>query len=128
MKIELSYKELIGLVKKFKDVSFSVIFVDRDRIEINYFVRMELIVKKIDKYTIALGYELNGVLGFLAKGFQFLMKDKFSNLMVELDTGKKELIVHLDKIEELKKILGIYKISSIYFDNTKINLELELNA
>ncbi len=127
MKIELSYQELVGLIKKFKDTTLSLQFVDRDRIEINYYMRMELIVKKIDKYSITLGYELMGVLGFLAKGFQFLMKDRFSNLMVELDTGKKELIVHLDKIEELKKFLEIYRISSIYFDNSKINLELELN-
>ena len=123
----MQYQELLGLVKKFKDVSFSVSFVDRDTIEINYYTRLELIVKKIEKHTIVLGYELTGILGFLAKGFQFLMKDKFSNLIVELDTGRKEFIVHLDKIDEMKKFLEIYSIASIYFDNSKINLELALN-
>ncbi len=128
MKIDMPYTELIGLVKKFKDNSLTIKYIDRDRLEVDYFVKMELIVKKIDKYAITFGYELKGMLGFLAKGFQFLMKDKFSNLIVELDTGKKELVVHLDKIDSLTKFLEIYRVFSIHFDETKINLELALNA
>lgn len=128
MKIGMSYSEALQLIKKFKNSNASVKFINRHTVEIDYYLKLELSITRIESYTIVFGYKLLGVLGFLAKGLQFLVQDKFNNLIVQLDTANSEIIINLNQIDGLKKVMEIYRLSSIHFDETCINLELELNA
>lgn len=131
MKLQIAYKELENFVQeKFKQqiglayANAHTISVTKKMWMMDFIVNVS--VDQIAGNDIMLRYQANMGLEMIIKGALMWSKEKIAGFVEEQEDNK--LLIHLDKIEQLKKALERIEIQSIGFDEENINATLKVKA
>ena len=131
MKLQIAYKELENFIQeKFKQqiglayANAHTISVTKKMWMMDFIVNVS--VDQIAGNDIMLRYQANMGLEMIIKGALMWSKEKIAGFVEEQEDNK--LLIHLDKIEQLKKALERIEIQSIGFDEENINATLKVKA
>jgi hypothetical protein len=132
MRLQIPYNELEQYVSKnFQQKQVSMIglaYVDESTIKVSAVVKMiiskevdvNVSVKEVDGSDVTLTYQAGMAIELMAKGVLKWYEDVVKDMLEEQDNNT--LLVHLDKIDQLKPVLEKVEIQSINFDPDYINL------
>ena len=135
MKIQLTYDEILGYVEEKFHVKPTVEAVDRKTLRIMYqknrfmpTISVNVHVDSVSKDLIRLSYDCSSIVNGLLSGVVWRIEDKIPSHQVEVNTGDKQVLVHLDAFEELEKVLALVEPTDITFGNEGAELKLLLRC
>ena len=133
MNVQLSYNEILGYVKNRFKVEPTVSAVDSKTLRVMYkmnrfvpTVSIDLHIDEVSKDTVALSYSCSNIVHGLINGVVGFVQDRIPREQIEISTDNKTVLVHLDKVEQLKKVFDVVVPTDINFGDsaTEINLAL----
>ena len=133
MNIQIPYNELSAFVRDRFNQDIVMSFVDDKTISIGKeikvamlrkLVAVNLTVKQVAGNDVTLVYNGGMGLDLLVKAALKYFKEKVGGLVEELDGNT--LVVHLQKIEQLKDALKTVAIGGLSFDTTNANVKLQM--
>lgn len=133
MKIQLTYDEILGYVKNRFKVEPTVSAVDSKTLCVKYkmghfvpTVSIDLHIDEVSKDTVALSYSCSNIVHGLINGVVGFVQDRIPREQIELSTDNKKVLVHLDKVEQLKKVFDVVVPTDITFYSDSIVLNMDL--
>ncbi len=120
----MSIPEIEEFIKSYFKISVGISYVEHNKIDINYVTILRLVIKRVDSYSILLGYELNWAANLLAKGTKFMVSSKMDDKVLSWNTDSKTLSVNLLYVDVMKDFLAIYHIKTFEVIDNEIVLEL----
>lgn len=124
MRVSMSIPEIEEFIKSYFKISVGISYVEHNKIDINYVTTFRLVIKRVDSYSILLGYELNWAANLLAKGTKFMVSSKMDDKVLSWNTDSKTLSVNLLYVDVMKDFLAIYHIKTFEVIDNEIVLEL----
>ena len=133
MNIQIPYNELSGFVRDRFNQNLVMNFVDEKTISIGKEIRVAMLsklvsvnltVKKVSGNDVTLVYNGGMGLDLLVKAALKYFKEKMGGLVEELDGNT--LVVHLQKIEQLKDALKTVALGGLSFDKTNANVQVQM--
>ena len=135
MNIQVSYNEILDYVEEKFHVSPTVEAVDRKTLRIMYqknrfmpTISVNVHVDSVSKDLIRLSYDCSSIVNGLLSGVVWRIEDKIPSHQVEVNTGDKQVLVHLDAFEELDKVFALVEPTDITFGNEGAELKLLLRC
>lgn len=126
MKIHLSFTDIEEYVKVCYNINVKINFIEKNKIFINYFFNIDIMVKEVRDYSILLGYDLNWAANMLAKSAKFMTNDSLDENILQWDTTKKEIKLNLMKISALDDFLSVFRITEFSFEDNLLIIELSI--
>lgn len=133
MNIQIPYNELSGFVRDRFNQNLVMNFVDEKTISIGKEIRVAMLsklvsvnltVKQVSGNDVTLVYNGGMGLDLLVKAALKYFKEKMGGLVEELDGNT--LVVHLQKIEQLKDALKTVELGGLSFDKTNANVQVQM--
>ncbi|MBR2773046.1 MAG: hypothetical protein IKD78_13750 [Bacteroidales bacterium] len=133
MNIQIPYNELSGFVRDRFNQNLVMNFVDEKTISIGKEIRVAMLsklvsvnltVKQVSGNDVTLVYNGGMGLDLLVKATLKYFKEKMGGLVEELDGNT--LVVHLQKIEQLKDALKTVALGGLSFDKTNANVQVQM--
>ena len=136
MRLQIPYNELEQYISKnFQQKQVSQIgltYVDENTIKVNAVVKMliskavdvNISIKEVAGSDVTLTYQAGMAIELMAKGALKWFKDSIEDILEEQDNNT--LLVHLEKIDQLKLVLEKVELQSISFEPDYINLGFSL--
>lgn len=133
MNIQIPYNELSGFVRDHFNQNLVMNFVDEKTISIGKEIRVAMLsklvsvnltVKQVSGNDVTLVYNGGMGLDLLVKAALKYFKEKMGGLVEELDGNT--LVVHLQKIEQLKDALKTVALGGLSFDKTNANVQVQM--
>ena len=133
MNIQIPYNELSGFVRDRFNQNLVMNFVDEKTISIGKEIRVAMLsklvsvnltVKQVSGNDVTLVYNGGMGLDLLVKAALKYFKEKMGGLVEELDGNT--LVVHLQKIEQLKDALKTVALGGLSFDKTNANVQVKM--
>lgn len=133
MNIQIPYNELSGFVRDRFNQNLVMNFVDEKTISISKEIRVAMLsklvsvnltVKQVSGNDVTLVYNGGMGLDLLVKAALKYFKEKMGGLVEELDGNT--LVVHLQKIEQLKDALKTVALGGLSFDKTNANVQVQM--
>ena len=133
MNIQIPYNELSGFVRDRFNQNLVMNFVDEKTISIGQEIRVAMLsklvsvnltVKQVSGNDVTLVYNGGMGLDLLVKAALKYFKEKMGGLVEELDGNT--LVVHLQKIEQLKDALKTVALGGLSFDKTNANVQVQM--
>ena len=133
MNIQIPYNELSGFVRDRFNQNLVMNFVDEKTISIGKEIRVAMLsklvsvnltVKQVSGNDVTLVYNGGMGLDLLVKAALKYFKEKMGGLVEELDGTT--LVVHLQKIEQLKDALKTVALGGLSFDKTNANVQVQM--
>lgn len=133
MNIQIPYNELSGFVRDRFNQNLVMNFVDEKTISIGKEIRVAMLsklvsvnltVKQVSGNDVTLVYNGGIGLDLLVKAALKYFKEKMGGLVEELDGNT--LVVHLQKIEQLKDALKTVALGGLSFDKTNANVQVQM--
>lgn len=133
MNVQLSYNEILGYVKKRFKVEATVSAVDSKTLRVMYkmncfvpTVSIDLHIDAVSKNFVALSYSCSNIMHGLINGVVGFIQERIPREQVEFSTDNKKVLVHLDKVEQLKKVYDVVVPTDITFCSDSIVLNMDL--
>lgn len=127
MKIEIPIPEIEEFIKSYFKVAIGIIYVEQNKIDVNYMTTLRLTIEKVEHCSVLLRYELNWAANFIAKGAKFMVNSKMDDRVLFWDTNAKTLSVNLLNIDAMRDFLAVYHIQTFEIVDDKIVLEMATN-
>ena len=136
MLITLSFNEIKSIIFKKTNnrVNLDFSYVSRDIIKVSYkpvaflpAVGINLKIDEINNSRACLSYETNNAIEMVIKGLVTFLDNNIPKEIVELNTYNQQVMIHLNKIEQLQKPLEMMEIQDVYFEDGNISAEVKLN-
>ena len=133
MNIQIPYNELSGFVRDRFNQNLVMNFVDEKTISIGKEIRVAMLsklvsvnltVKQVTGNDVTLVYNGGMGLDLLVKAALKYFKEKMGGLVEELDGNT--LVVHLQKIEQLKDALKTVALGGLSFDKANANVQVQM--
>ena len=136
MRLQIPYNELEQYISKNfqqKQVSqIALAYVDESTIKVSAVVKMliskavdvNISIKEVAGSDVTLTYQAGMAIELMAKGALKWFKDSVEDILEEQDNNA--LLVHLEKIDQLKPVLEKVEMRSISFEPNDINLGFSL--
>ena len=133
MNIQIPYNELSGFVRDRFNQNLVMNFVDEKTISIGKEIRVAMLsklvsvnltVKQVTGNDVTLVYNGGIGLDLLVKAALKYFKEKMGGLVEELDGNT--LVVHLQKIEQLKDALKTVALGGLSFDKANANVQVQM--
>lgn len=133
MNIQIPYNELSGFVRDRFNQNLVMNFVDEKTISIGKEIRVAMLsklvsvnltVKQVSGNDVTLVYNGGMGLDLLVKAALKYFREKMGGLVEELDGNT--LVVHLQKIEQLKDALKTVALGGLSFDKTNANVQVQM--
>ena len=133
MNIQIPYNELSGFVRDRFNQNLVMNFVDEKTISIGKEIRVAMLsklvsvnltVKQVSGNDVTLVYNGGMGLDLLVKAALKYFKEKMGGFVEELDGNT--LVVHLQKIEQLKDALKTVALGGLSFDKTNANVQVQM--
>ena len=133
MNIQIPYNELSGFVRDRFNQNLVMNFVDEKTISIGKEIRVAMLsklvsvnltVKQVAGNDVTLVYNGGMGLDLLVKAALKYFKEKMGGLVEELDGNT--LVVHLQKIEQLKDALKTVALGGLLFDKANANVQVQM--
>ena len=133
MNIQIPYNELSGFVRDRFNQNLVMNFVDEKTISIGKEIRVAMLsklvsvnltVKQVAGNDVTLVYNGGMGLDLLVKAALKYFKEKMGGLVEELDGNT--LVVHLQKIEQLKDALKKVALGGLSFDRANANVQVQM--
>lgn len=124
MKIEILISEIEEFISSYFKIAVGVVYIDHNKIDVNYMTVFRLAIESVENYSILLRYELNWAANLLAKGAKFMVNSKIDDKILFWDTNGKTLSVNLLHVDVIKDFLAVYHIQTFEIIDNKIVLEL----
>lgn len=133
MNIQLSYNEILGYVVNKFHIRPTVDVVDSKTLRITYKMNMFLPTISVDVHIdsvseelIVLSYDCSSIINGLLSGVVGFIQERIPREQIELSTDNKKVLVHLDKVEQLKKVFDVVVPTDITFYSDSIVLNMDL--
>lgn len=133
MNVQLSYNEILDYVKNRFKVEPTVNAVDSKTLRVMYkmnrfvpTVSIDLHIDEISKDTVALSYSCSNIVHGLINGVVGFVQDRIPREQIEISTDNKTVLVHLDKVEQLKKVFDVVVPTDINFGDSAAEISLAL--
>ena len=136
MLITLSFNEIKSIIFKKTNnrVNLDFSYVSRYIIKVSYkpvaflpAVGINLKIDEINNSRACLSYETNNAIEMVIKGLVTFLDNNIPKEIVELNTYNQQVMIHLNKIEQLQKPLEMMEIQDVYFEDGNISAEVKLN-
>ena len=133
MNVQLSYNEILGYVEEKFHVKPTLEVVDSKTLRMMYkmnrfvpTVSIDLHIDAVSKNSVALSYSCSNIVHGLINGVVGFIQERIPREQIELSTDNKKVLVHLDKVEQLKKVLDVVALTDITFYSGSIVLNMDL--
>lgn len=133
MKIQLTYDEILGYVEDKFHVRPTIDVVDSKTLRIMYKVSrflptisVDIHIDSVSKDLIRLSYDCSSIVNGLLGGVVGFIQDRIPREQIEISTDNKTVLVHLDKVEQLRKVLDVVVPTDITFYSDFIVLSMDL--
>ncbi|MBQ8221007.1 MAG: hypothetical protein IJZ31_07375 [Bacteroidaceae bacterium] len=133
MNVQLSYNEILGYVEDKFHVRPTVEVVDDQTLSVSYkisrfvpTINVDVHIDLVSKELIALSYDCSSIVNGLLGGVVGFMQERIPREQIELSTDNKKVLVHLDKVEQLKKVFDVVVPTDITFYSDSIVLNMDL--
>lgn len=126
MRLEIPIKEVRAFLNNYYHINVDLKNVEEDKIKVIYFGSVVLSIKEIKEDIVLFYYEVNEFVELIAEGFHFFLKKELETDSIEWDSETREIMIDLNKVQELKELLKLLYISEIHFENENILLVLNI--
>lgn len=133
MNVQLSYNEILGYVEEKFHVKPTLEVVDSKTLRMMYkmnrfvpTVSIDLHIDAVSKNSVALSYSCSNIVHGLINGVVGFIQERIPREQIELSTDNKKVLVHLDKVEQLKKVFDVVVPTDITFYSDSIVLNMDL--
>ena len=133
MNVQLSYNEILGYVEDKFHVRPTVEVVDDQTLSVSYkisrfvpTINVDVHIDLVSKELIALSYDCSSIVNGLLGGVVGFIQERIPREQIELSTDNKKVLVHLDKVEQLKKVFDVVVPTDITFYSESIVLSMDL--
>lgn len=133
MNVQLSYNEILGYVEDKFHVRPTVEVVDDQTLSVSYkisrfvpTINVDVHIDLVSKELIALSYDCSSIVNGLLGGVVGFIQERIPREQIELSTDNKKVLVHLDKVEQLKKVFDVVVPTDITFYSDSIVLNMDL--
>lgn len=133
MKIQLTYDEILGYVEDKFHVRPTVEVVDDQTLSVSYkisrflpTINVDIHVDSVSEELIALSYDCSSNVNGLLSGVVGFIDERIPREQIEFSTDNKKVLVHLDKVEQLRKVLDVVVPTDITFYSDSIVLNMDL--
>lgn len=133
MNVQLSYNEILGYVEEKFHVKPTLEVVDSKTLRMMYkmnrfvpTVSLDLHIDAVSKNSVALSYSCSNIVHGLINGVVGFIQERIPREQIELSTDNKKVLVHLDKVEQLKKVFDVVAPTDITFYSDSIVLSMDL--
>ena len=133
MKIQLTYDEILGYVEDKFHVRPTVEVVDDQTLSVSYkisrfvpTINVDIHVDSVSEDLIRLSYDCSSIVNGLLSGVVGFIQERIPREQIEFSTDNKKVLVHLDKVEQLKKVLDVVALTDITFYSGSIVLNMDL--
>ena len=133
MKIQLTYDEILGYVEDKFHVRPTVEVVDDQTLSVSYkisrfvpTINVDIHVDSVSEELIALSYDCSSIVNGLLSGVVGFIQERIPREQIEFSTDNKKVLVHLDKVEQLRKVLDVVVPTDITFYSDSIVLSMDL--
>ena len=133
MKIQLTYDEILGYVEDKFHVRPTVEVVDDQTLSVSYkisrfvpTINVDIHVDSVSEDLIRLSYDCSSIVNGLLSGVVGFVQDRIPREQIEISTDNKTVLVHLDKVEQLRKVLDVVAPTDITFYSDSIVLSMDL--
>lgn len=133
MKIQLTYDEILGYVEDKFHVRPTVEVVDDQTLSVSYkisrfvpTINVDIHVDSVSEDLIRLSYDCSSIVNGLLSGVIGFIQDRIPREQIEISTDNKTVLVHLDKVEQLRKVLDVVVPTDITFYSDSIVLNMDL--
>lgn len=133
MNVQLSYNEILGYVEDKFHVRPTVEVVDDQTLSVSYkisrfvpTINVDVHIDLVSKELIALSYDCSSIVNGLLGGVVGFIQERIPREQIELSTDNKKVLVHLDKVEQLKKVFDVVVPTDITFYSDSIVLSMDL--
>ena len=89
-------------------------------------INVDVHIDLVSKELIALSYDCSSIVNGLLGGVVGFMQERIPREQIELSTDNKKVLVHLDKVEQLKKVFDVVVPTDITFYSDSIVLNMDL--
>ena len=133
MNVQLSDNEILGYVEEKFHVKPTLEVVDSKTLRMMYkmnrfvpTVSIDLHIDAVSKNSVALSYSCSNIVHGLINGVVGFIQERIPREQIELSTDNKKVLVHLDKVEQLKKVFDVVVPTDITFYSDSIVLNMDL--
>lgn len=133
MNIQLTFNEILGYVEEKFHVRPTIDVVDSKTLRVMYKVSrflptisVDIHIDSVSEGLIRLSYDCSSIVNGLLSGVVGFVQDRIPREQIEISTDNKKVLVHLDKVEQLKKVLDVVALTDITFYSDSIVLNMDL--
>lgn len=133
MTASITYSEVQGLISKTFKIRPDMSMINERTICVAYkpgflipTVKVDICVEAIQNESILLSYHCQSALALMVKGVISLLREKIPAQMIDIDTDKRSIVVHLNEIEQIRSVLSYMSLENIYIDNCNVYIDLQL--
>ncbi len=123
MKIELQLTEIEEYIKSSYDTEILITYVELNKLEIDYMIKMRITIKEVRDYSVVFGYELSWVTNLIALGAKYMSKNNFDKKILQWNSSRKEITLDLTHINALSNFLKLYKIKQFSIKDSILYIE-----
>lgn len=133
MNIQLTFNEILGYMEDKFHVRPIVEVVDDQTLSVSYkisrflpTISVDIHIDSVSEDLIRLSYDCSSIVNGLLSGVVGFVQDRIPREQFEISTDNKTVLVHLDKVEQLRKVLDVVVPTDITFYSDSIVLSMDL--
>ena len=89
-------------------------------------INVDIHVDSVSEELIALSYDCSSIVNGLLSGVVGFIQERIPREQIEFSTDNKKVLVHLDKVEKLRKVLDVVVPTDITFYSDSVVLSMDL--